>query len=530
MRKIVHLPDSSFYTELISVLDFDDDTLIYNELTDEMFRFVLPIDVDQTFDSWKGNLPKYSYTHRGNITSSTGFGDLSASYGSYDTDAIFSSELAPYFMFDLAVYWQKKIGGSGSEYGEGGIALDGNNNIYVNGWQDSDSHGGFDYGVVKLDNDGNILWQKKIGGSTNDWAGGIAVDSSGNVYLNGYQHSDTYGAYYNYGVIKLSNNGNIVYQKKIEFGRNNNLSSSGSSIAVDSSGQAYLNGYFYSESNGSEYGVIKLATNGNVLWNKAIGGFEDDYGNGIAVDGSGNVYVTGYQESDSFGGDDYGVIKLDTNGNLLWQKKIGRSGADVGRGIAVDGSGNVYLNGYQSSDRYGGDDYGVIKLDTNGNLLWQKKIGGTGNDQGYAIAVDGSGNVYLTGVYVFRTYNRISYYGVIKLDSNGNEVWQKKIGGGSYDQGHGIAVDGSGNVYLNGWQDSDSFGGYDYGVMKLYTDQESDMSMSIGDMNLSIGNMSLTISNALTTSGNMNFSIDNMNLSIDDIDISGKTGDLVYIG
>ena len=79
--------------------------------------------------------------------------------------------------------------------------------------------------------------------------------------------------------------------------------------------------------------------------------------------GSGNVYLSGSQESDSYGLYDYGVIKLDSSGNILWQKKIGGTGNDYGYAIAVDVSGNVYLNGYQGSDSYGLYDYGVVKLD-----------------------------------------------------------------------------------------------------------------------------------------------------------------------
>jgi len=528
MRKIVHLPDSSFYSELISALDFDDDTLIYNELTDEMFRFVLPIDVNQTFEVWKDNLPKYSYQHFGNMVPSVGFGDLSLSYSLYDTDAIFGSELSSYFMFDVKVYWQKKIGGSGNDYGRS-IAVDGSGNVYLNGYQYSDDYSINDYVVIKIDSDGNILWQKKIGGINSDIGYAVAVDGSGNVYVTGYQGSDVYGGTYDYGVIKLDTNGNIIWQKKIggtgdDYGRG---------IAVDGSGNVYINGSQSSDDYGSnDYGVIKLDTNGNIIWQKKIGGTGDDYGWAIAVDGVGNVYLNGYQASDVYGGTyDYGVIKLDSSGNLLWQKKIGGSSNDYGKAIAVDGSGNVYLNGNQASDVYGGTyDYGVIKLDPNGNILWQKKIGGVSTDNGYAIAVDGSGNVYLNGIQGSDVYGGTYDYGVIKLDTNGNIIWQKKIGGTGDDKGYAIAVDGSGNVYLNGQQVSDSYGDYDYGVMKLYTDQESDMNLSIGDMSLSTGNMNLSIGTMNLSIGDMNLSIGDMNLSIGDIDMSGEVGGLVYLG
>jgi len=521
MIKIVHLPDSSFYTELISNLTYDNDTLIYNELTDEMFRFVLPTDTNQTFDTWKSNLPKYTYKHRGNITQTTGFGDLSDSYESYDIDEIFSSELSPYFMIDVKVYWQKKIGGTGTDFGYG-IAVDSSGNVCLVGYQDSDSYGSNDYGVIKLDTNGNLLWQKKIGGTGNDMGRSVAFDSLGNIYLSGAEYSDAY-AYEEYGVIKLDPNGNILWQKKI--GGSN--TDQGYGIAVDGSGNVYLNGYQKSDSYGNrDFGVIKLDTNGNEIWQKKIGGVSNDEGYGIAVDGSGNVYLNGHQESDVYGSSDFGIIKLDTNGNLLWQKKIGGTEYESSRAIDVDSYGNVYSVGRSGTDI----NYSVIKLDSSGNLLWQKKIGDTGIDIAGAIVVDSSGNVYINGQQNSSTSGAYDF-GVIKLDTDGNIVWQKKIGGINSDQGLAIALDSSNNVYVNGFQLSDTYGGYDFGVMKLYTDQDSDMTLPISNSSLSIGNMSLSIDDSSLSIGDMTLSIGDSSLSIGDLDMSGDVGgELIYLG
>ena len=93
--------------------------------------------------------------------------------------------------------------------------------------------------------------------------------------------------------------------------------------------------------------------------------------------------------------------KFSLRTNVYWQKKIGGTSHDIGLAIAVDGSGNVYLNGYQQNltVMVGGNDYGVVKLDTNGNVIWQKKVGGTVTNNGSAIAVDDKGSVYLHGDY-----------------------------------------------------------------------------------------------------------------------------------
>lgn len=225
-------------------------------------------------------------------------------------------------------------------------------------------------------------------------------------------------------------------------------------------------------------GVIGLASwgahasDGDFVWARSMGGPEFDGGNGIALDGAGNVYTTGYFEGTvdfdpgegtfnltSAGNDDIFVQTLDASGNLVWARRFGGTRYDRGDAIAVDGLGNVYL----LSSQFGGPDMLVQKLDTNGELLWARSIelGDSGN--GYAIALDGAGNVYATGSFGNTvdfdpgagTYNLTSAgerdIFVQKLDANGSFVWARSMGGISYEIGFGIVVDGRGNVYTTGW-------------------------------------------------------------------------------
>ncbi|MBK7426249.1 MAG: SBBP repeat-containing protein [Saprospiraceae bacterium] len=226
------------------------------------------------------------------------------------------------------------------------------------------------------------------------------------------------------------------------------------------------------------------------LWAKSMGGTLTEIGLGNAVDGSGNVYTTGYFEGTadfdpgagtanltSAGSSDIFVSKLDANGNFLWAKSMGGTSFDAGYGIAVDGSGNVYTIGYfggtvdfdpgagtSNLTSAGIDDIYVSKLDANGNFLWIKSMGGSAADNGYSIALDGSGNVYTTGYFRVTvdfdpgagTANLISAGStdifVSKLDANGNFLWAKSMGGGTGDDiGIEIAIDGSGNVYTTGY-------------------------------------------------------------------------------
>ncbi|MCU0440483.1 MAG: SBBP repeat-containing protein [Raineya sp.] len=278
----------------------------------------------------------------------------------------------------------------------------------------------------------------------------------------------------------------------------------GRNIAVDASNNVYTIGYFEGtvdfdpgvgtfsliSAGNRDIFISKLDVNGNLVWAKNIGGADDDYGYGIALDASGNVYITG-----SFTGtvdfdpntgifnltstnyQDIFVSKLDVNGNLVWAKKMGGGSVDVGNDIILDATGNIYTTGYFGGTAdfdpnigtfnltsAGVDDIFVSKLDVNGNLVWAKSMGGTMYDDGNSITIDASGNVYITG-YFFGTVDFDPNAGtfnltsagnldifVSKLDVNGNFVWAKRMGGGepNGDYGNSITVDASGNVYTTG--------------------------------------------------------------------------------
>ncbi len=265
-----------------------------------------------------------------------------------------------------------------------------------------------------------LTWNTFLGGSAQDEGLGIRVDSSKNVYVMGISQA-TWG----------------------------------------SPKRAFSSSY--------DVFAAKLDRNGNLLWNTFLGGGGWDGGGGIAVDGSGNVYVSGDSpgkwgsprraftaRTDAF------VAKLDNNGNLLWNTFLGGSQYESGGGIVVDGSGSIYVVG-RSSGKWGSpkrsysssSDAFAAKLDNGGNLTWNTFLGGSGIDNGYAIAV-GGGGVYVAGMSSATWGSpRRAYSGwdafAAKLNSNGSMIWNTFLGGSEYDSGHAIAADGSGNVYMAGY-------------------------------------------------------------------------------
>lgn len=530
MRKIQHLTDSTLDTKLVGDLSVDNDTIIYDELSNKAFRFVKPTDANQTFGNWKINLPRYDYQYYGGTMIPNRLMDsLSASYSLFDQTELFTSDFASQFTLQTNVYWQKKIGGSATDEAFG-VVTDSSNNVYVCGTQGSDTFGGSSsVGVVKLDSNGTIVWQKKIGGNSGYAAGGrdIALDSSNNIYVCGYQTEDSYGSY-DLFVCKLQNDGNLLWQKKI----GGLATDFGFRLTVDSSGNVYIVGYQQSNSYGnSDITLIKLSQLGGLIWQKKIGGVANDYGYDVDVDSSDNIYVTGSQNSDTYGSSDVVVVKFAPDGTTLWQKKIGGTSSESGQTIHIDNANNIYVAGSQHTDSFGNGDVGLIKMDNNGNILSHKKIGGLNNDIAISMTSDSSNNIYINGYQNSDAVGGSNHdFCVIKLDSNSNILWQKKIGGTASDNGRDITVSADGNILVAGNQASDTYGNGDYGVMKLNPSQPSDMNLSIDDTTLSSSNSGLSIGDASLNIGNSSLSIGNSALSIGDVDISGEVGGLSYSG
>lgn len=229
----------------------------------------------------------------------------------------------------------------------------------------------------------------------------------------------------------------------------------------------------------------------NWIWARSAGGLKNDYAYGIAKDDSGNVYVTGYFDSDSItfgsttlinagsnGTSDIYLVKYGAGGNVLWVKSAGGTTGDMSLAIAIEAGGHVYITGYFYSPTItfgsftlmsgGGDAVFVTKYDPGGNVIWAKSAIGTYNEKSNAITTDAGGNVYITGEF---GSDSISFdniilsnsgpslhtdFFIVKYDAGGNAQWAKSAGGASPDEGTGISTDTAGNVYVSGRFESSS--------------------------------------------------------------------------
>jgi len=358
----------------------------------------------------------------------------------------------------------------------------------------------------------NFEWVKQMGGYLTNTGRSITTDAVGNVYTTGWFNgtadfdpgvgtanlSSASTGYYDIFIQKLNSNGNFLWAKKMG-GTNHDM---GRSITTDAGGNVYTTGRFMgtadfdpgagtanlTSAGGDDIFIQKLDGAGNLLWVKQMGGISIDVGTSITTDAGGNVYTTGSftftvdfdpgvgtANLTSAGGYDIFIQKLDSGGNLLWVKQMGGTSTNQGQSITTDACGNVYTIGvFQGTADFdpgmgtvnltsaGGRDIFIQKLDSAGNLLWAKRMGGTSIDYGYSITTDACGNVYTTGYFHGTvdfdpgagTFNLISTnsYDIFiqKLDSAGNFLWVKQMGGTYNDYGHSITTDAGGNVYTTG--------------------------------------------------------------------------------
>jgi len=308
-------------------------------------------------------------------------------------------------------------------------------------------------------------WVARYNGPSNDYdyATSIALDGSGNVYVTGYSYGS--GTYQDYCTIKYNSSGDTVWVRR--YNGPGNYNDWSYSIAVDGSGNVYVTGESYGSVTYTDYCTIKYNSSGVQQWVARYNGpgNDEDDAYSIAVDGSGNVYVTG-ESTGSGTSRDYCTIKYNSSGDTVWVRRYDGPGnyKDWSYSIAVDGSGNVYVTGGSYGSETG-PDYCTIKYNSSGVQQWVARYNGPGNndDRALSIAVDGSGNVYVTGYsYGGGTY---ADYCTIKYNSSGVQQWEARYNGpGNYhDYANSIAIDNSGNVYVTGY----SWGTYyDYCTIK----------------------------------------------------------------
>ena len=267
----------------------------------------------------------------------------------------------------FSVEWSRTWGGSGGENGRG-IALDSSNNIYIGGITTSFGEGKHDMCLVKYDKFGIQQWDYIWGGNDSDDCNAIALDSSGNIYITGWTCSFGEGKY-DMCLVKFNSSG--VQQWNTTWGGNNY--DWGRALTIDSSDNIYIAGYTESFGTGCyDIFLVKYDSSGVQQWNTTWGGNDDDIANGVAIDSLNNVYIAGCTESFVPISSDICLVKYDSSGVQQWNRTWGGSDLDVGFGIVIDSTDNIYISGWTSSFGAGRFDMCIVKFSSSGVLHWNK--------------------------------------------------------------------------------------------------------------------------------------------------------------
>jgi len=281
--------------------------------------------------------------------------------------------------------WLTEFGGPNNYVGAKDLAVDDSGNVYITGSVYGDLDGQTNNGVsndvyiTKYNNSGAKQWTRLFGSPYGDMAGGIAASSDGHVYVTG-SINEASGNRWDVFIAKYTVAGSFIWQRT--YGENNQ-SDEGNDIVVDAMGNIYITGETRRTADYYDYIDVYLArynSAGVEVWTEFIGENKNDFGHSIAADSTG-VYVTGYTFGDLYNYDsghsgDAIVMKYSTSGSLQWNQKVDSQAGDreEGNGIAVDQTGNVYITGQTSGDldnntNAGGNDVFVIKYNSSGNQL-----------------------------------------------------------------------------------------------------------------------------------------------------------------
>jgi hypothetical protein len=360
----------------------------------------------------------------------------------------------------------------------------------------------------------NFNWSQPLGSAANEHGRAIAADNSGNVISTGYFRNtidfDSGTGVFNLtsnsgtadGFIKKTDaNGDFIWAVSIG-GTPNDLVIQ--AVTTNTAGDIYLTGYFsgtmdadpsgtgttiLTSQGSSDFFVVKLDANSNLLWAHSFGSPGSETGNSIAVDDAGNVYVAGFlsgtvdldpgtavENFTSNGAADAYLLKLDTDGNYVGAWTFGSTANDDAYGVDVDASGNMFLSGYvngtvdfdpgtgtQNLTSSGAADFFLVKLNSTGAYEWAFLVGDSGEEIALDIQLDTAENILMTGRFAGTvdfdpgsgTSERTAVGGfdvfVAKYDTDGNYVWANGIGGVQNDEGWGVTVDDMNNVYATGF-------------------------------------------------------------------------------
>lgn len=400
--------------------------------------------------------------------------------------------------------WQKTLGGSSDEYSRSIIQnTDGKYLVagytYSYNGDVSGNHGDADGWVTKLSETGTIDWQKTYGGSGEDMIRRIRKTSDNGFIMTGRTNSINgdvtgfHGGTWDCWVVKIDEFGTIVWQKTLggsSVDQGYDIQQTSDNGYILTCGNNSNDGDMTSNHGSLDFWVVKLNAQGDIIWQKSLGGTDDDLGSSIQETSDGGYIVAGNTNSNNgdvtgnHGLTDFWVVKLNALGDITWQKTLGGSSNDAFQCIRQTSDDGYILCGYTFSNNgdvtgnHGNFDVWIVKLNALGTITWQKTLGGSNADQAKYIQQTDEGGFIVVGNSKSTTgdvtQNQGDWdYWVVKLDELGNITWQKTLGGSSFDEADSIVKTADGGYILSGRTDSNNgdvtgnHGNTDFWVVKL---------------------------------------------------------------
>jgi hypothetical protein len=387
--------------------------------------------------------------------------------------------------------WDKRFGGSQDDYcksvvatSDGGYLLAGYSASSVSGDKSEAGRGGDDYWVVKIDANGSKVWDKRFGGSGNDYCQSVIATTDGGYLLAGTSPSNAGGdkseasrGGNDYWVVKIDANGSKVWDKR--FGGTGNDSCNDVLVVAD---EGYLlSGYSDSGVGGDksqapigdwDYWVIKIDGLGNKMWDKRYGGNVKDASSAVVVTASKELLIAGSSRLTPGGDWDFRAVKANSTGDQIWDKRYRANAVDGANDIVLTTEGGFLLAGHSGSSAgdsksegsRGSYDYWAVKADASGNKIWDKRFGGSDGDYCYSLVAT-NGEYILAGKSnsnasgdKFQPSRGDHDFWAIKIDANGSKVWDKRFGGSSIDSCEHVIATSDGGYLLAGHSNSPADG------------------------------------------------------------------------
>jgi hypothetical protein len=361
-----------------------------------------------------------------------------------------------------SITFEKTFGGAKTDEAES-VVLSADGGFVLAGCTTSEINGKVDVYIVKIDFRGDLKWEKAFGGSQGDFAHCVIRASDGGYVLAGGTGSMGKGDF-DFYVLKVDSRRNLQWER--------NFGSVGDDIAnsaiISPDDGVIVVGY----SLGRGVLLLKIGSQGDLQWERNYFGLYKAWGNSIVLTSDSGYVVAGSTESAGVEGSDVYLFKIDSNGNLEWEKTFGGSGRDFAKDVALTSDGGYIVTGVIASPKAGDFDACLLKVDSGGNLQWEKKYGGSSNDWGNSVALTSDGGYIVGGVTESKGAGGRDFY-LVKTDSLGNLEWEKTFGGSREEFLTSIRTTLDGGYILAGW--TESFGRGESDIYLIKTDPYGDI-------------------------------------------------------